>query len=459
MLISGVTLVVLSAFLYQGILHTQTAAFDTSLNNYAVDIANATDFGLLGGLVVKRDALIDENKIFPFPLGASFVQIRSFNGAVILSSKSLGNLKLPMGNDTAESVSDTGAAFQTIHINRAPFRLINYLINRPSIPPLILQVAVPLTMLEHERAQILSLLWTLIPLALLAAALGGLILAQRALAPVRKIIGSARAIHPNELSARVPVPTETETRELAVTLNELLSRIETAFKSQEQFIADASHQLKTPLAIIRGELDVSRLQDRADSVETKALLTSLSQETNQLSKMVDDLLLLARFDGGGLTPSFAKVRIDEAVIEAIGQLDRYAHEQKVEIEFNIKTPSDEASDVEARGDFDLLRVVFYNLIENSIKYSPKPGKTTVSLSSEGEQIRVDISDRGPGIPLVDQARIFDRFFRGGQSQHRVPGVGLGLSIASRIAKFHGADLAVLSTPGQGATFTFRIKKF
>jgi signal transduction histidine kinase len=456
-LISGFTLILLSTILYKGIERTQEAAFDTSLNNYAVDIANATDFNLISGLVVKRDALIDENKLFPFPLGLSFVQIRTLNGAVVLSSKSLGAMRLPISRSSIERLNESGAVFQTIDMPNGPYRMVDFLISRPEIPPLILQVAVPLTMLVTERSQIVRLLWTLIPLALLAAAFGGLFVARRALIPMQNIIGSARAIEPHELSKRIDVPAETETRDLALTLNDLLSRLQTAFQSQEQFIADASHQLKTPLAIMRGEIDVYRA--KIEGSEGATLLGSLSQEINQLAKMVDDLLLLARFDSGSFAPQFSRVRIDEVLIEAIRQLNRLAREQQVEIEFTLEGGSDEAADLETKGDFDLLRGLFFNLIENSIKYSPKPGKTTVQIKDEGTDVRVDISDRGVGISTEDMGRIFDRFYRGGQSQHKIPGVGLGLSIASRIARFHAADLTVNSSVGVGTTFTFRIKKF
>lgn len=449
-------LLALSAFLYQGIKNTQQAAFDTALFNHAVDIADATDISILGQLIVKRSALIDEKKIFPFHLGQSIVQIRSMDGTVILSSRPLEFIRLPLNRKTIVETVNQGATFSTFH-SGMNYRLVNYLMQKSPLPPLILQVAVPLTIIESERAQILSLLWTLIPLTLLAAGFGGLGLVKRALNPVNKIIKTAQSIQAKELSARIPVPRETELKELALTLNELLSRLQKAFDGQEKFIADASHQLKTPLAIIRGEIDVYR-RSLKEGDGSKELLESISQEVDQLSKMVDNLLLLARFDSGLLAPEFQNIRVDEALIEAISQLDSLSREKNVRLHFDFVSKSDEPSDFEAAGDFDLLRILFYNLIENAIKYSPKPGDVQIRLSNESQWIKIEVEDFGPGIKGEELPRVFDRFFRGSERQLQAPGVGLGLSIVSRIAKIHDAEIAVRSELNQGATFTVRIKK-
>lgn len=468
-MIFGTTIVALSIVLYQGIRETQQAAFDTALHNYTVDIANGFDLTYLGDLVLKREALLEENKIFPFPLGQAVIQVRTLGGELLLTSRRF-RAPLPVSAEALEEAMRQGAAYETLRLGGQNYRVIDYVVRRPSIPPLLLQVAVPLTALQRERDRILPLFWILIPLTFAVAAIVGLMTATRALAPVYRIIDSARAIKPGDLSARVPVPNETELNKLALTLNDLLARLQNAFESQEQFIADASHQLKTPLAIIRGELDVFRSAPRGPE-ETSALLSSLSQEVNQLAKTVDDLLLLARFDSGAPVPSFSPVRFDEVLLEAISQLDRKAREAGVEIEFNMTAPpeSSAADDFETQGDADLLRILFFNLIENSIKYSSKGAvsgssesgrsRTRVELISDREAIQVEVSDQGPGIRSEEKTRIFDRFYRGSQSQHLVSGVGLGLSIAYRIAKFHGADLSVRSEPGQGATFIFRIKKF
>jgi len=491
--IFGIAISALAFILFRGIESTQQAAFDSALHNYTVDIANGFDLTYLGDLVLRRDAILEENKVFPFPLGQAVIQVRSLDGAVLLASRGFRQ-PLPISREAMELAAREGSALETRRLGKQDFRVNHHLVRRPAVPPLLLQVAVPLTALEAERERLLPLIWVMIPLALAAAAMVGFVTSTRALAPVYRIIEAARAIRPGELTARVPVPEETELNELALTLNDLLERLQKAFDSQENFIADASHQLKTPLAIIRGELDVFRSGPKGTAgrtmEETGALLASLSQEANQLAKMVDDLLLLARFDSGTQIPVFSVVRLDEILLDVISQLESRARgdggEGRIEIVFNMRPGSQppragasdegegeepDTSEFEVKGDADLLRALFFNLIENAIKYSPRPGRVAIELIGSSprdhlgemekdgsDRITVTVSDDGPGIRSEEIDRIFDRFYRGSQIRHRVPGVGLGLSIAHRIARFHGADLSVRSQPGAGATFVFRLLK-
>ncbi len=454
LLVFGTVVIAVTAFLYHGVRKTQQEAFDASLYNRAVDIADATDLTVLGNLRVRSDVLADEKRLFPFSLGRSLVQIRALNGDVILSSKALGRLRFPLDANRLQNISRQGAQIETIEVQNASYRLVHYVIDRPPIPPLILQLAVPMTPLENERRQILSWILSVVPLALGAAIVGGYLISTRALAPVQRIIKTAQAIQPQELSARIPVPEETELRELAVTLNELFTRLEKAFESQERFIADASHQLKSPLTILRGELDVFRKGERSPQ-ETRALLDSLSEEASQLSKTVDDLLLLARIESGAPPPPFKRVRIDEILLEVISQTEPLARAKTIQLQFNAQTTGD--ADFETNGDQDLLRALFFNLVENAVKYSPDKSATSVVLHADPAWISVRIQDQGPGIAKEDRERVFDRFYRSAHGEQRVPGVGLGLSIARRIANLHGATLEAEDHNPPGASFLFRIK--
>jgi signal transduction histidine kinase len=464
MLICGAPVSILSVFLFNTTTQTQAEAFDQALYNHAVDVANGIDLTYLGELVLKRDALVGENKIFPFPLGQSVVQIRAIDGSVLLSSRALGKQILPLAPVQIETLVNRGTIFDSIDINRTPYRIVAYLIDRSGLPPLVLQIAVPTHILINERKQLSSLFWILVPLVLLSAAVSGLLLARNALVPVSRMIKTARSIQASGLASRVPVPEETELKELAVTLNDLLLRLQRAFTSQEQFIADASHQIKTPLAIIRGEIDVNR--HATEPAAQSSLLESISQEVDHLSHLVDDLLTLARFDNGNLAPEFRRVRIDEVLLDAIAQVNPFARMQKVDISFSITDTSDgstnNAVDFEVKADAELLQALFFNLLENSIKYTSKPGKTEIRLTPTlNGWLDVEVEDHGLGISADDQVRIFDRFFRASSNHYQTSGVGvgLGLSIASRIAKFHDAELAVKSQLGVGTIFYLRIKKF
>ncbi len=467
--------------MYFSIEALQREAFDSALYNHAVDVARATDLGILGNLEVNRQALIDPNKVFPFALGRSLVQFRSIEGAVLLSSDQLGQTALPLPAEVVRLIRTNGFIIESVLLpdttrgaigdffrskghrneNFARFRLLHYLINKKGLPPLILQVAVPTALLDREQQDLLKMLLILIPLALLAATITSLVISKRAVLGVNRIIQSARSIGPSELSARVPLPPESELNSLALTINEMLDRLQRTFESQDQFVADASHQLKTPLAILRGELDVFKQSPRSP-IETQALHESLSQEVDHLSRTVDNLLTLARFDSN--TPGhFGLVRLDEVLFETISSLQKQAENQNVKLALDIDERClTEDHAFETSGDADLLRTMLFNLIENSIKYARTgDAETKIRLSTTEEQWLIEVTDNGIGINKENLEKIFDRFFRVAdvdrQSRHR-QGVGLGLAIAARIAEYHQIEIDANSQVGEGTRFSLRIKK-
>lgn len=495
--------------MYFSIEALQRDAFDSALYNHAVDISRATDLGILGNIEVNREALIDPNKVFPFALGRSLVQFRSIDGAILLSSDQLGQTALPLNNAVVSLLKSNGFIIESVLLpdtargaigdffrsrghrneNLARFRLLHYLINKKGIPPLILQVAVPTALLDREQQDLLKMLMVLIPLALLAATITGLVISKRALIGVNRIIQSARSIGPSELSARVPVPPESELNALAHTLNAMLDRLQRTFESQDQFVADASHQLKTPLAILRGELDVFGQSARTPA-EAQALHESLSQEVNHLSRTVDNLLTLARFDSNkpGL---FSLVRLDEVLFETISSLQKQAKSQNVELLLDIDEKGlSSAHAFETFGDADLLRTMLFNFIENSIKYAradhaqtkirltestPRdtlkgipqyitgtvPERGPESASASGSEWLILIEDNGIGINEDNLKRIFDRFFRVTDLEkpsRNLNGVGLGLAIAARIADYHKIQIDAFSQVGVVTRFLLRIKK-
>jgi signal transduction histidine kinase len=276
---------------------------------------------------------------------------------------------------------------------------------------------------------------------------------------VKLIIQKANAIEANQLKERVPVPdSRDEIFNLAVTINSLLSRLEKAFQSQERFIADASHQLKTPLAILRGELDLLLKKERS-SEEVDAFLRSLSQEIDHLSKMVEDLLLLARTDAGVETFLFEKVRLDEVLIGEVARLEKLARTKSVKLKLNVDP---NIKDFEVKGDVDLLKCLFHNVIENAIKYSPESSPIEVDLKQslgDNDKLIVEVRDQGPGIAPEELDKIFERFHRSANARNLGLGAGLGLAVAKKIADLHGAEIAAKSLKSQGSQFTVQIKNF
>ncbi|HEX4925886.1 MAG TPA: ATP-binding protein [Bdellovibrionales bacterium] len=456
-----VTLLIFSSLLYNAFSETQQREFDVALYNHAVDIANSLDFDLFGSLSIDARNIYDQQKLLPFSLGRSLLQIRRLDGTTILRAEELGGNDLPFQENDFSELQDRGHGYGNVRARElglegenVAYRLINYVVKRPGYPMLILQIAVPKTLLEAERRGIRAFFILAVPLIILISAAGGYWFSRRALKPVKDIIAKTESIHADRLSERLPVPEENdEIRHLSETVNGLLQRLEDAFKSQERFIADASHQLKTPLAVLRGELDVL-LRGARDQKEVDAFLESASQEIVSLSKTIEDLLLLARVDAGKAAVFATEVRLDDLVLTELARLEKLAKGKGVKLHFDITGfEGDETPNVKA--DRDLLGHLIYNLIENAIKYSPSSQVVRVTVNN-GPRVELAVADRGPGIEAAEQERVFDRFYR--VAQTRTTGVGLGLAIAQKIAQLHGAKITVKSEPGEGSRFAVEFKK-
>ncbi len=273
----------------------------------------------------------------------------------------------------------------------------------------------------------------------------------------------AREIKATDLSERVPTPeVEDEIRDLSLTLNDLLSRMQQSFESQDKFIADVSHEMKTPLAILRGELDL--IKEGSCSPEVAAYLQSAAQEIGHLSELVENLLLLARVDAGVSSLSRSKVRIDELLLETISRREIYSQNETVKVNINFEEPTVSeaakkagvmvaANPFEIDGDSGLLQVLAKNLIQNAIKFSEPNSSVDVLLRVVQETVIFTVQDHGKGIDEQFQKSIFDRFFRVEKTRNQVRGSGLGLHLSKRIVDIHAGSISVNSIPGEGALFT------
>jgi signal transduction histidine kinase len=483
--IFGITLILFSMLVYRVFTQNLQSEFDADLFNHALDVAQGIEVDVFGNVAVSPDVLSSGGKIFPFSVGSAFLQLSTLDNRIVARSRSLGRNELPRSADDLRILKAQGAVFRTLTPKEfavpdpaarkgAPIpkhRLLTYLVVKGDGQMLLLQIAAPMNLIEQESQGLFTFFLILIPLTLILAAFGGLYLSRRALAPVSAMIDKARSLSPERLAERIPVPTaQDEIRQLALTLNGLLDRLQQSFESQERFVADASHQLKTPLAILRGELDILRMKDRSRErpsreaeADRDAFLDSAAQELEYLSRMVEDLLLLARVDAGEAALSSGAVRLDELALEAVSRLKPIAQRRGVGVRFDLVAEHGEP-EYEVRGDADLLRSLLQSLIENAIKYSPAAGgerapSVQVSVASEADWVWVRIKDEGPGIPVDDLPRIFERFYRSNTQPKGVGGTGLGLAIAKRISEVHHGILLAESEPGQGSQFSFGLKKF
>jgi two-component system OmpR family sensor kinase len=292
-----------------------------------------------------------------------------------------------------------------------------------------------------------------VPLALILASLGGYLLARKSLAPVVAMGARAARIGASNLGERLPVINErSEIGRLAQIFNALLARLDLSFEQQRRFMADASHELRTPVAIVCGESEVALSQSLRSAEEYRVSLSIMHDEGRRLTRIVEDLFMLARADAGQYQPDFKPFYIDETVGECVRALRSLAAKQGQE--FHYTAPQDEML---FRGDEGLVRRMVLNLLDNAIKYTPRGGRIHVELERQESNYRIIISDTGAGIPPEAQQHIFERFYRVDKARSRNgidkgSGAGLGLSIAAWIAELHGGSIALTSSSLRGSTF-------
>lgn len=291
-------------------------------------------------------------------------------------------------------------------------------------------------------ARIRGALAIVIPLLIVGAAAGGYFMAQRSLAPVAAMAARASEITATNLRERLPVSGGEELAGLSRVINDLLARLEEAFEQQRRFMTDASHELRTPTAVLRAEADVTLAQSHRPEEDYRASLTVIRDAAGRLSRIVEDLFALARVDAGQVRAASERVYLEEVVEDAMRLVRPLAEVQHVRVELGevIEAPVD--------GNADLLGRLLVNLLDNAIKHSPTDGVVAIAMRRRGSVVDVGVVDQGGGIPEQDRERIFERFVRLGDAP-AASGAGLGLAIARRIAEAHGGSLTVAdSRPGR-----------
>ncbi len=296
------------------------------------------------------------------------------------------------------------------------------------------------------------LLFISIPTLLLFAAAGGYWISTRALAPVDQITQTARTISAQNLSSRLEVPhTGDELQRLSETLNGMLGRLESAFKKITQFTADASHELRTPVAVMRTRAELS-LRKARSAEEYREVIAEVLQELEKTSTLIEQLMFLARADSGAETLRFAATNVAEVLREACHQGSALAEAKQIVFQEEISAES-----MWIQGDASSLRRLFLILIDNAVKYTPANGQVEVSLRRNDGFAVAEVSDTGIGIAESDLPNVFERFYRADKARSRESGgVGLGLSIGRWITEVHSGTIEVHSAPGRGSIFQIRL---
>ncbi len=322
----------------------------------------------------------------------------------------------------------------------------------PANIPYIILITQRLETVDDELRALRKILYYAVPISLVIAGLGGWFLARKSLAPVVAMSEQARRIGAENLERQLPVANpRDELGKLATTFNELLARLNATFAQQRQFMADASHELRTPISVMHTTADVTLEQKRRDESEYRDALKIVDEQTRRLGRIVEDMFILSRADAGHFQLRKSKFYLDELLEETARAADVLASAKDIKIQLT------NLPDALVFGDEDLLRQMILNLLDNAIKYTPTRGEVRLSLSRHQENYVVEISDTGAGIPPDDQSRIFERFYRVDKSRSRLEnqkgsGAGLGLAIARWIAEAHNGTLELVKSNQRGSTF-------
>ena len=311
----------------------------------------------------------------------------------------------------------------------------------------VLQVGYPLTRHEIILSDLRPYLPYLLVLGFGLSAIGGYALAARVFRPIKRLTNSARAIAQGDLAQRVPVPlSHDDVHALAVSFNDMAQRLGDAFTRQRRFIADASHELRTPVAAIRSLSEVALIQeDHAAAVQA---LQAVHKESERLGRLISDLLMLVRADDQRLQLDRDHVRLDLLAADAVASMCHLAEERAIALTSGPLIP------VAVVGDAARLIQVMLSLIDNALTYTPAGGAVNISVTAPPGHACFSVHDTGIGISLDDLPHIFERFYRGDEARWRAAGgTGLGLALAQDLVQAHGGTILVESAEGQGTTFT------
>ncbi|HKE23449.1 MAG TPA: ATP-binding protein [Bryobacteraceae bacterium] len=342
--------------------------------------------------------------------------------------------------------------FETMQVDQAWLRFYSQGITVDG-KPYTVQVAAPMYEAYESVERFGLILMLATPLLLLLASAGGYWLSRRALEPVDAISRAAQRISIENLAERLAVPnTGDQLQRLSETLNAMLARLASSVQRMKQFTADASHELRAPVSLIRTTAEVAVQRRDRPAAEYLQALDEILEESERTSQVVDNLMLLARADSGREVVEWAPADMESIVRSAIEQGEKLARNRALKFSSRLLQ-----SPIEIQADADALRRALLILIDNAVKYTPEGGEVNIGLEAQDGFAVVSVADTGIGITEADMPHIFDRFWRADKARSREHGgAGLGLSIARWIVEQHGGSIEVQSKPGKGSLFCIRI---
>ena len=391
-----------------------------------------------GGEPLLSHDLAEDIELSP---GSILLEVWNPNGRVAYRSPNMNRVGIP------DTIQQPTRHALTRNFGRTALRLQVQQVN-DGLRTYTVFVALPIHDFQEMLKQVRGLLWATVAVLLLLSAGGGYWITQRALRPMTTMIEAAEAIQPADLSTRLIVQhTGDELERLAITLNAMLDRIEAAFRRITQFTADASHELRTPVALLRTRTEILLRPPRSSDEYRTALEANLA-DLEHTSIVIGNLMLLARSDAGAESLHFIHLDLKQLVQETC-DLARPLAEAK-DLSWLVELPHES---IWVHADADALQRLLLILLDNAVKYTPSTGSVAISLNASGEDAVLIVRDNGVGIASGDLPHIFERFYRADKARARsTGGAGLGLAIGNWITQQHGGTLTAESTPLAGSIF-------
>lgn len=441
----ALTLGLFAVLAYQVLSHSLYLHHDDELAQQAHDLVQALGETPLTEAVIQR-ALAGSS------VGSRLVMVRDNRGELLFRDSILQSSEPTLGQHSAlvhaAAVGSKTPEFFTVNLERSGE--VRFICAPLKEATAYVQIGDPI---GDVRTTLHSIAWAclpLIPFVLLLSSSGGWMIAKRALAPMRSITSTLEEIHATDLSRRIEVhASDEEVGGLVATLNHLLDRLQQAFESLRQFAGDVSHEIQTPLTVMKGTVE-SALRRTDAAAEDRALLQNLAEEVNDISAIVVALRAFALADApvrGATDVDLSHLVAETAdIIAALGEL------RSVTVESNVEPQ------VTVRGDALRLKQVVLNLGDNAVKYTGEGGHVAIQLRATAREAVLQVTDTGIGISSEHLPRLFDRLFRADAADRSAAGTGLGLAIVKRIVDVHRGTVEVQSRRGEGSTFTVRLPR-
>jgi signal transduction histidine kinase len=424
-------LVASAAIILPLIYHRQVQELDENLTDDQQEVFRSLEAAFGPNLQINKPVTL---RVIPLQLRMRYVQLEGPNHDILFKSSNLRDSDL----------RELSPGIQTVRLFNRNCRVGTF-----QKGPLTLHIGTRLGTIEGMQEDLRSGFYVALPILAIFVFAGGLLLAHHALQPVTAMTAAAERISAQSPSERLPAPSgNDEISRLTVVLNQSFDRLQRAYDAAARFSADASHQLKTPIAVLRAGLDELRLCSQLPP-DDKETVDVLLQQTRRLTTLVEDLLLLAQADAG-------RLRLDPAPLDLVPLLSVVVDDiEALSSDNNIQVVADYPPELFARADARRVKIILQNLGENAVKYNVPSGRIIVTGRRMGNFVTVSVANTGKEIPASQRDRLFERFNRAGMGEN-IKGHGLGLNIARELARAHGGDLVLVRSQDGWTEFMVRL---